>query len=68
MLWDLIGLTTTVCGALKEGVRDIQRQLGIFVAGGKGNTSRQTPKEIQSFAHLVRDGASSLEYDSRMVG
>ncbi|MFP3975334.1 MAG: DUF763 domain-containing protein [Dehalococcoidia bacterium] len=65
--WNSSGLTTTVCGALKDGVRDIQKQLGVFVAGGKGNTSRQTPKEIQSFAHLVRDGASSLEYDSRMV-
>ena len=44
--WHSSGLTTTVCGALKEGVRGLERDLGLHVAGGKGATSRKTPAEI----------------------
>ena len=39
--WHSSGVTTTVCGALKEGLRDVDA--GIIVAGGKGATSRKTP-------------------------
>src|SRR3954453_1812586 len=41
--WHSSGLTTTACGALKEGLRGTERELGIHVAGGKGATSRKTP-------------------------
>lgn len=44
--WHSSGLTTVLCGALKEGMRDIQGELGIFFAGGKGKVSRHTPLEI----------------------
>ena len=44
--WHSSGLTTTVCGALKEGLRGTERELGLFVAGGKGAASRRTPGEI----------------------
>src|SRR6185369_16901597 len=33
--WHSSGLTTTVCGALKEGLRGTERELGLYVAGGK---------------------------------
>jgi uncharacterized protein len=46
MDWHSSGVTTTVCGALKQGLRDRQRDLGLVVAGGKGRTSRQTPAEL----------------------
>src|SRR5215204_5678381 len=46
--WHSSGLTTTVCGALKEGLRGTERELGIYVAGGKGATSRRTPSEIEA--------------------
>ena len=36
--WHSSGLTTTVCGALKEGLRGTENELGIFVAGGKDGT------------------------------
>ncbi|MFQ5648230.1 MAG: DUF763 domain-containing protein, partial [Candidatus Aenigmatarchaeota archaeon] len=42
--WHSSGLTTTVCGALKEGLNP--GALGIAVCGGKGKTSRKTPLEI----------------------
>jgi hypothetical protein len=44
--WHSSGLTTTTCGALKEGLGDLQPELGFFVAGGKGARSRRTPQEI----------------------
>jgi uncharacterized protein len=44
--WHSSGVTTTVCGALKEAVRDRQGDFGLYVAGGKGGTSRKTPAEI----------------------
>ena len=46
--WHSSGVTTTVCAALKEGLRDLSDDLGVVVAGGKGRASRQTPREIES--------------------
>jgi len=45
--WHSSGVTTTLCGALKEGVRGIETDLGFFVAGGKGGTSRKTPSNYK---------------------
>ena len=64
--WHSSGVTTTVCGALKEGMRGLERELGLFVAGGKGRTSRKTPVEIENSGHLLKVNPSSLVYASRM--
>ena len=64
--WHSSGVTTTVCGALKEGMRGLEREPGLFVAGGKGRTSRKTPAEIESTGHLLKVNPSSLVYASRM--
>lgn len=39
-------MTTTSTGALKEGIRDIEHDLGVYALGGKEATSRKTPTEI----------------------
>ncbi len=44
--WHSSGLTTVGLGALKEGLALKQRELGLFVVGGKGKASRKTPDEI----------------------
>jgi hypothetical protein len=44
--WHSSGLTTTLCGAVKEGIREIELELGLAVCGGKGRTSRRTPDEL----------------------
>lgn len=65
--WNSSGLTTTVCGALKEALRGTEKDLGIFVAGGKGKTSRKTPHQIEEFG--LRFGlvfAPKLIYASKM--
>jgi hypothetical protein len=65
--WHSSGVTTTVCGALKEGIKGLETDLGLFIAGGKGKTSRKTPSEIESVGHLLKSDASSLVYASRMA-
>lgn len=45
--WHSSGLTTTACGALKEGLRDVSGT-GLVMAGGKGRASRRTPQEIEA--------------------
>ncbi len=64
--WHSSGLTTTACGALKEGLRGLERDLGVFVAGGKGGTSRKTPSEIQAAGDALSVDAARLVYASRM--
>jgi len=64
--WHSSGVTTTVCGALKEGMRGLERELGLFVAGGKGRTSRKTPVEIENRGHLLMVNPAALVYASRM--
>lgn len=65
--WHSSGLTTTVCGALKEALGPEQ---GIIVAGGKGKTSRKAPEEIEkavdSFS-LSSSTAEKLVYASRIA-
>lgn len=46
MDWHSSGVTTIVCGALKQGLQQRQAELGIVIAGGKGRASRQTPMEL----------------------
>lgn len=48
--WHSSGLTTTVCGALKEGLKPVALELGLFVCGGKARASRRTPEEIIAWA------------------
>jgi hypothetical protein len=64
--WHSSGVTTTVCGALKDGLRDLESELGLFVAGGKGRTSRKTPAEIENTGPLLKVNPSPLVYASRM--
>jgi len=64
--WHSSGLTTTVCGALKEGLRDVGAELGIFVAGGKGATSRKTPAEITATCERLGRDPEPLVYASRI--
>jgi hypothetical protein len=66
--WHSSGVTTTVCGALKEGLRGLEKDTGIYVAGGKGKTSLQTPADIVKHAekHSLNLDASKLVYASKI--
>ena len=64
--WHSSGVTTTLCGALKEGIKGLERDLGLFAAGGKGRASRRTPQEIESWGELISLDPAPLVYASRM--
>src|SRR4051812_40539817 len=64
--WHSSGLTTTACGALKEGLRPLQHETGLVVAGGKGKTSRRTPTEIQQACERTGQDAGRFTRASRL--
>ena len=63
--WHSSGVTTTVCGALKEAARRCAGDLGIVVCGGKGAASRRTPEEIYRACDRTGTPADALVYASR---
>ena len=64
--WHSSGVTTTVTGAVKEGIRGIERDLGLFAGGGKGAASRKTPSEITLACDRLAIDPRPLVYASRM--
>jgi len=64
--WHSSGVTTTTCGAIKEGIRGKEHELGLFIGGGKGGTSRKTPDEIRKYSEKAGTDGESLVYASRM--
>jgi hypothetical protein len=71
--WHSSGVTTVTCGAMKEAYKHFGADLGLHVAGGKGATSRHTPREIAdvsdrfaitSGAELVHASKMSAKVDS----
>lgn len=64
--WHSSGVTTTLCGALKEGIKGLEKDLGFFVAGGKGKTSRKTPSEVENWGEILSIDPGPLVYASRM--
>src|SRR5271163_1958345 len=67
MDWHSSGITTSVIGALKRGLAPIQRELGIYVCGGKGAQSRRTPRELLAVAEMTGVDAAPLVRASRLV-
>ncbi len=68
--WNASGLTTTTLGALKTALFGLEKDLGIFIAGGKGKTSRKTPDQIiekSEMANLELKKANQLVYLSRLT-
>jgi len=67
--WNASGLTTILTAALKESLRGLERDLGVFICGGKGKTSLKTPDQITSWANtlsLPDHQGRNLVYNSKM--
>ena len=75
MDWHSSGITTSVMGALKRAVNPLSKELGIYICGGKGKYSRQTPQELLRIAdatgingnELVRCSKLSAKVDNTAV-
>ena len=68
--WNASGLTTILTAALKEAIRGSEKDLGIFICGGKGKTSLKTPNQIINWAEkiaLPEKSANALVYNSKMA-
>jgi len=74
--WNSSGLTTTTLGALKSALFNIQDEIGIYVCGGKGATSRKTPEEIKTYGisrgfsfapYLIFASKMSAKVDSALL-
>lgn len=75
MDWHSSGITTSVMGALKKAINPKSKELGIYICGGKGKFSRQTPAELLTIAdktglngaELVRCSKLSAKVDNSAV-
>ena len=66
MDWHSSGITTSVMGALKRGLQPISKQLGLYVCGGRGRHSRNTPRELMQVAEKTGLDGQSLVRSSRL--
>lgn len=75
MDWHSSGITTSVLGALKRAINQRSDELGIYICGGKGKHSRETPAEILKIAErtgldgnaLVRSSKLSAKVDNTAI-
>lgn len=67
MDWHSSGITTSVMGALKGAVNYRSNEWGIYIAGGKGKHSRETPAELLRFSNRTGLDGSELVRSSRLT-
>ena len=67
MDWHSSGITTSVMGALKRGLGPKADELGIYICGGRGRFSRNTPQELRSLAERKGFDGESLVRKSRLT-
>jgi hypothetical protein len=67
MDWHSSGITTSVLGALKRGLNPRSQELGIYVCGGRGRHSRNTPDELRTYADRIGLDGDSLVRSSRLA-
>ena len=67
MDWHSSGITTSVIGALKRGLNPRAEELGVFVCGGRGRHSRNTPDELRVVAGRASLDGEELVRTSRLT-
>jgi uncharacterized protein len=67
MDWHSSGITTSVMGALKRGLGPGAAELGIYICGGRGRFSRNTPQELRAVADARGFDGEALVRASRLT-
>lgn len=67
MDWHSSGITTSVLGALKRGLNPRAHELGIYICGGRGRHSRNTPAELRAIADKTGLNGDALVRTSRLA-
>ena len=67
MDWHSSGITTSVMGALKKGLNPRAHELGVYICGGRGKQSRNTPAELRDIAMRTSLDGDALVRTSRLT-
>ena len=67
MDWHSSGITTSVMGALKRGLAPKANELGLYICGGRGRFSRNTPNELKLLGERRGFDADALVRTSRLT-
>jgi len=67
MDWHSSGITTSVMGALKRGLAPRANELGLYICGGRGRFSRNTPNELRLLGERRGFDADSLVRTSKLT-
>jgi uncharacterized protein len=67
MDWHSSGITTSVMGALKRGLAPRADDLGLYICGGRGRFSRNTPNELRTISERRGFDADALVRTSRLT-
>lgn len=67
MDWNSSGVTTAVMSALKKSLNPHAKELGIYVCGGKGKDSLQTPNELVAVGDKTGLNGHELANFSRLT-
>jgi len=67
MDWHSSGVTTSVMGALKRGLNPRAHELGVYICGGRGKQSRNTPAELRTIAERINLDGDALVRTSRLT-
>jgi hypothetical protein len=67
MDWHSSGITTSVMGALKRGLTPRANELGLYICGGRGRYSRNTPGELRLLGERRGFDADALVRTSRLT-
>jgi uncharacterized protein len=67
MDWHSSGITTSVMGALKRGLNPRAHELGLYICGGRGRHSRQTPQELIDVSNRLGLDGTALVRTSRLT-
>lgn len=67
MDWHSSGITTSVMYALKRGLNPRAQELGLYVCGGRGKYSRQTPEELLEYGERTGMNGDEFVRDSKLV-
>jgi uncharacterized protein len=67
MDWNSSGVTTAVMSALKKSINPHSKELGIYICGGKGKDSLQTPNELVHVGEKTGINGDELAKFSRLT-
>src|ERR1700758_2003740 len=67
MDWHSSGITTSVMGALKRGLAPRADELGVYICGGRGRFSRNTPQELRFISDRRGFDGEGLVRTSRLT-